>query len=55
MWLKSEKNKEFKYNIKNFININIKKLFTFFKIFFLPPPKNLETPDKNFFEKKFDS
>ena len=39
IWLKSEKNKEFKYNIKHFININIKKLFIFKKHFSPPPPQ----------------
>ena len=43
------------YNIKNSININIKKLFIFKKNIFPPPPKNSESPHKNFFEKNFDS
>ena len=39
MWLKLEKNKEFKYNIKNSININIKVIYLKKKIFPTTPPR----------------
>ena len=49
LYIAEIRKKEFKYNIKNPININIKKLFTFLKKFFLPPPKNLKSPPQKFF------
>ena len=45
------KNKEFKYSIKNPIDINIKKLSTFKEYFPSTPPKNFETTPKIFFQK----
>ena len=43
-----ENSKEFKYSIKNPININVKKLLTFKKYFPPAPPKDFETPWKIF-------